>query len=324
MRRVGLCCALVLGVVLSLATLGLQGCDLVDLTPPVVPEATRLEVRDTARALLWPTDDDGRAFRFVIEGPGYWDQQGGPPGTIQVPPASDAVRSQFVGVGAATVVLPPHADRGLRRQARALFDAMEVECAGLSTYMISTLVDWKDVTSMDDLRARVGEAEEAAVGGPNQEGREFLGRLGLLMAGMGGSYFVLPKTGASDRFFVIGNMVQDADWPLLIPEAPAEAAPVGEVDAQAVVARADALVEAGRGKAGSIVFALVTPRDAPAEVCSRIASLSVALAQRPDVVVQLRSTAVSISALTDTAGLISQLPILGEEGYRAIFGPERP
>jgi hypothetical protein len=118
---IGLCLGLVLGFVLALVSLVLKGCGgTIEIALPLAGCSTRLEAPDAVRALLWPADERGQGFRFIVEGPGHWDQREKPPGTIGMPPTSDAVRRHFTGLGAATVLLPVDADSDLRRRARVL------------------------------------------------------------------------------------------------------------------------------------------------------------------------------------------------------------
>lgn len=116
-----------------------------------------LETRDGARAFLWPDDDVGTVFRYVVEDADVSATE------VRVLRTRDADFDLGVGfLAGATVALPPCPSRAVRSGAEATLDRIAAVHPGLSTHVVVTAVEWSDVRTYEEYLDRARRAREIA------------------------------------------------------------------------------------------------------------------------------------------------------------------
>ena len=164
------------------------------LAPTYQVYGTDLEDRAHPRAFLWPSDERGDSFRFVVERPG---ERIGRVRTLEVDPLTPADLGSADLAGAA-IALPPDASTELRAASRGVLDDLARRHTGFSTHLVVTAVRWSDVRSREDLFERVRAARDEVAAEPPY--RTFFGFFYVAEAAAA-DLVVIPRTD-SDEFLL--------------------------------------------------------------------------------------------------------------------------
>ena len=272
-----------------------------------------LEARSAARAFIWPADEEGETFRFVVE-PADGTLIDEPVGflrlddeMVQLSRSTDQAAGEKIA--GATVVLPSDASEASESHARQLLDRLEADHDAISIHLVHTAVQWIDVETKAALAERIREAQELGAGISAGGLSPLFGD--LLLATLP-NYIIVPKAGADSLFLMAGNLHDEEHRPLLRESTPLDTPGIDTLASIDVIAR---VTEPRPETEPRVWVCLIFPQGIPEEHRRTTLLLALELLETddPGLCLVSRSSATTYEVLTDRDALATHLKAIVAE-----------